>query len=235
MPATKCVAYLRVSTAHQGKEGLGIDAQRAAVAAHVRAGDMELIEEVVEVESGKVSDRPELTRALAACRIHGATLIVAKLDRLSRNARFLLGLEAAGVNFVCCDMPSANRLTVGIMAVVAEEEGRMISARTKAALAAAKARGTRLGNPANLTIGGRERGRQASAARRAADGQRWRTDVAPVLRPLVAEGLSLRRIADSLNERGLPARRGGKWTAAQVRSALLLPDLIPAYAYLHGV
>src|SRR5712672_3644636 len=133
MAEGKWISYLRVSTARQGRSGLGLEAQRHAVAEHLNGGDWKLIKEFVEVESGKKSARPKLAEALAACRLYGATLIIAKLDRLSRNAHFLLGLRDAGVDFVAADMPNANRLTVGIMAMVAEEEGRMISANTKAA------------------------------------------------------------------------------------------------------
>jgi DNA invertase Pin-like site-specific DNA recombinase len=139
------VAYYRVSTAKQGRSGLGLDAQREAVRAYLNGGNWTLLAEHTEVESGKVDDRPELTNALHTCRLTGATLVIAKLDRLSRDAHFLLGLEKAGVEFVAVDMPNANRLTVRLMAVIAQEEREMITARTKAALAAAKARGVRLG------------------------------------------------------------------------------------------
>ncbi|WP_287833263.1 recombinase family protein, partial [Acidiphilium sp.] len=132
------VAYLRVSTARQGQSGLGLEAQRSAIAGYLSAAARELLDEFVEVESGKNADRPQLAAAFQACRLTGARLLIAKLDRLSRDAGFLLGLEKAGVEFVAVDMPHANRLTIGIMAVVADEERRMISARTKAALAAAK-------------------------------------------------------------------------------------------------
>ena len=141
----KHVAYYRVSTARQGRSGLGLAAQKHAVAEFLNGGDWKIVGEFVEVESGKKSDRPELAKALALCRLHGARLVIAKLDRLSRNAHFLLGLKESGVEFVAADMPNANQLTVGIMAVVAEDEAKRISERTKAALAAAKKRGTRLG------------------------------------------------------------------------------------------
>src|SRR4051794_13540802 len=118
----KFVSYLRVSTAKQGRSGLGLEAQRQAVAEHLNGGRWTLVAEHVEVESGRRNDRPALAKALADCRIHGATLIVAKLDRLSRNAAFLLTLRDSGVQFVAADMPQANALTVGILAVVAEAE-----------------------------------------------------------------------------------------------------------------
>src|SRR3954447_12438582 len=145
MAGGRFVSYLRVSTDKQGRSGLGLEAQRAAVAGFLNGGQWELVAEFVEVETGKRADRPVLAQALIACRLHRAVLVIAKLDRLARDAHFLLGLEKAEVEFVAADMPSANRLTVGIMAMVAEEEQRMISARTKAALQAAKARGRKLG------------------------------------------------------------------------------------------
>jgi DNA invertase Pin-like site-specific DNA recombinase len=141
----KWISYLRVSTDRQGKSGLGIEAQRNSVAEYLNGGSWKLVKEFVEVESGKNADRPMLAGAIKACRAYGAKLVIAKLDRLSRDAHFLLGLEKAGIDFVAADMPNANRLTVGIMAMVAEEERRMISKRTKDALAAAKRRGKNLG------------------------------------------------------------------------------------------
>ena len=146
MSGGKWVVYLRVSTKRQGRSELGVEAQQSAVSDFLNGGGWQLVcDPFIETESGKNVDRPELQKALAACRVYGAKLLIAKFDRLSRNAHFLLGLEQAGVDFVCADMPSANRLTVGIMAMVAEEEGRAISKRTKEALAAARRRGTVLG------------------------------------------------------------------------------------------
>ncbi|WP_342779043.1 recombinase family protein [Methylobacterium terricola] len=145
MAAGKFVTYARVSTARQGRSGLGLDAQREAVRAYLNGGRWTVVGEFVEVESGRRADRPELARAVAACRLYGARLIVAKLDRLSRDPGFLRDLERSGVDFVAADMPDANRLTVGVMALVAEHEREAISARTKAALAAAKARGVTMG------------------------------------------------------------------------------------------
>jgi DNA invertase Pin-like site-specific DNA recombinase len=142
----KWISYLRVSTGRQGKSGLGLEAQRNAVNEYLNGGNWTLVKEVMEVESGKRdNNRPKLAEAIQACRVYGAKLVIAKLDRLSRDAHFLLGLEKAGVDFVCADMPNANRLTVGIMAMVADEQRRMIRKRTKDALAAAKRRGTKLG------------------------------------------------------------------------------------------
>jgi DNA invertase Pin-like site-specific DNA recombinase len=138
MAQSSFVSYLRVSTDRQGRSGLGLEAQRKVVHDFLNGGHWKLIAELVEVESGKREDRPRLTEALSLCRLHNAVLVIAKLDRLSRDAHFLLGLQKAGVRFVAADMPEANEMVVGIMAVVAQAERKMISA-TKAALAAAKA------------------------------------------------------------------------------------------------
>ncbi len=210
------VAYYRVSTAKQGASGLGIEAQRDAVARYLNGGDWSIVAEFTEVESGKKSDRPELAKAFAACRLYGAKLVIAKLDRLSRDAHFLLGLEKAGVEFVAADMPGANRLTVGIMAVVAQEERRMISERTKAALAAAKANGKRLGGNRGsvLSAKAQEAGRLAQSNRSAARA----ADLAPVIAELKAAGFtSLGALARALTERGIPTSRGGEtWSPMQV-------------------
>jgi DNA invertase Pin-like site-specific DNA recombinase len=220
------IAYLRVSTQRQGKSGLGLEAQRNAVTEFLNGGNWSLAKEYMEVESGKRSDRPELAKAIQACRAYGAKLVIAKLDRLSRDAHFLLGLEKAGVDFVAADMPTANRLTVGIMAMVAEEERRMISKRTKEALQAAKRRGVKLGGdrgviPSRTTRKLAVDAIQARAAAKAAD-------LAPIIGELRAAGVSSRSaLAVNLNERGIPTPRGkGQWTATQVsrlleRSAVL--------------
>lgn len=214
------VAYYRVSTARQGKSGLGLEAQREAISSYLNGGNWSLVAEFTEVESGKRSDRPELAKAFQACRVYGAKLVIAKLDRLSRDAHFLLGLEKAGVDFVAADMPHANRLTVGIMAMVADEERRMISQRTKAALAAAKKRGMKLGGDrgARLSRAARKAGRDAQV-NRASDRA---ADLAPIIGELGRAGVtSLSSIARALTERRIPTPRGGnEWTATQVARTL---------------
>jgi DNA invertase Pin-like site-specific DNA recombinase len=216
------VSYLRVSTARQGQTGLGIEAQRKAVADFLNGGKWRVIQEFVEVESGKNNDRAELAKAMALCRLRNATLVIAKIDRLSRDAHFLLGLQKAGVRFVAADMPEANEMVVGIMAVVAQAERKMISTRTKAALQAAKARGVKLGglrhradgSIVKLDLASIAAGRATRTAKSAARA----TDVAPIIADLKAYGaVSLRQIAAGLNERGIPTARGGSWSPVQVQ------------------
>jgi DNA invertase Pin-like site-specific DNA recombinase len=173
------VSYLRVSTNKQGALGLGVEAQRRSVEDYLNGGRWELLAEFVEVESGKCDDRPKLAEAMAFCRLHGATLVIAKLDRLSRDAHFLLGLQKADVRFVAADMPEANEMVVGILAVVAQAERKMISERTKAALAAAKARGQRLGTPANLR--NHDLGRLRGRARRTEVARNRAGDLRPII------------------------------------------------------
>lgn len=212
------VAYYRVSTARQSRSGLGLEAQRAAVEAYAASAGATIVAEFTEIESGKRSDRQELAKALQTCRIHRAVLVIAKLDRLARNAAFLLSLRDAGIEFVAADMPSANRMTVGIMAVVAEEEARAISARTKAALCAAKARGVVLGGDrGGLTDDVRAKGRERSAAVRSSAADKRAGDLRSVLAEIEASGAkSLRAVATALNERGIPSARGVRWSAQTV-------------------
>lgn len=216
MAQGKFVTYCRVSTKRQGDSGLGLDAQRKAVETYLNGGTWQVCGEYVEVEGGKQDrNRPELHRAIAACRVYGAKLLIAKFDRLSRDAHFLLGLEKAGIEFVACDNPHANRLTVGIMALVAEEEGRAISIRTKAALAAAKARGVKLGGDrgAVLTAEAQAKGTEV----RKAKAQGRAVDLAPIIEEIRAGGATtLQAIADALNAKGVPTARGGKWAPVQV-------------------
>jgi DNA invertase Pin-like site-specific DNA recombinase len=216
----KWISYLRVSTDRQGKSGLGIEAQRHAVAEHLNGGSWKLVKEYVEVERGKRTDRPMLAEAIKACRAYGAKLVIAKLDRLSRDAHFLLGLEKAGVDFVAADMPNANRLTVGIMAMVAEEERRMISKRTKDALAAAKRRGKKLGGDRGVVPSRKTRKLAIEALQARADSRA--ADIAPIIKELQAAGAtSLRQLADGLNDAGIPTARGdGEWSAVQVARVL---------------
>jgi DNA invertase Pin-like site-specific DNA recombinase len=204
------VAYYRVSTERQGQSGLGLDAQRSAVAAY--AGGRGLLGEFVEVESGRKDNRPQLAAALALCRQKRAVLVIAKLDRLARSVAFISNLMESGVEFVAVDMPQANRLTLHILAAVAEHEREMIGQRTRAALAAAKARGTRLGNP-------RPDLAKARAAASTASVQ-FRAEVLPTIQPLQAEGLSLRGTAAALNAKGISSARGRAWHAASVRRVI---------------
>ncbi len=207
------VSYLRVSTDRQGRSGLGLEAQRAAVDAYLNGGSWRLLEEYLEVESGKKNDRPQLAKALHHAKVTGATLVIAKLDRLSRDAHFLLGLDKAGVDFVAADMPHANRLTVGIMALVAEQEREAISKRTKEALAAAKRLGVKLGNPngaAALRRAGK--GNAAAVARVQKAAHQRAEDLQPVIQELKEHGITgLRAIGRALNERGVVTPRRGKW------------------------
>jgi len=221
MPCRVFVSYLRVSTQKQGTSGLGLDAQRAAVEGFVSTTGGALINEFQEVETGKGSDalakRPTLRAALEFCRRKGATLVIAKLDRLARNVHFVSGLMESRVRFVACDMPEANELTIHIMAAFAEHEAKRISQRTKEALAIAKSRGVVLGSAgaANLKPNVEIRQQAANAAI-----QRLR----PVFEGMRARGLSQRVMAAELNSIGIPAPRGGQWGLNQIQRALARLD-----------
>ena len=211
----KFVAYFRVSTDKQGKSGLGLDAQRHAVLQFLDGGSWSLIGEFTEIESGKRNERPELEKALAVCKRHKAKLVIAKLDRLSRNLAFIATLMDSGVEFVAVDNPHANKLTIHILAAVAQHEREMIAQRTKDALQAAKARGVVLGNPKLDAV----RDRAVASVR--ADADRFAKNVAPIIREIQSSGVaSHRAIARSLNARGVATARGGEWTAVQVGSIL---------------
>lgn len=194
--------YYRVSTRKQGESGLGLEAQQSCVINYARTGSHEIIVSYQEIETGKRSDRPELAKAIAYAKRAKATLVIAKLDRLARNVRFLSGLMESRIEFVCCDNPHANRLTLHILAAVAEDETRRISERTKAALAAYKARGGKLGKPENLTP---ETGRRGAAAT-SAQARTAYAAVLPELRRWRAAGLSFRQIAGLLNGAGHATR-----------------------------
>ena len=235
---SKLVAYYRVSTKRQGDSGLGLDGQKAAVLEFAKATGAKIVGAFVEVESGRKSDRPELAKALGHAKLAGATLCIAKLDRLARNVAFLSGLMEAGTPFVCCDNPHATPLTIQILAAVAEDEAKRISARTKAALAAFKA-GNRVskrikekypkGVPAtvvketagklgaalpqcrNLTDQARRRGHERGTRAAAAVAADRAATLGPIVRELRRQGATLQAIADELNSRGYVTRRGKPW------------------------
>lgn len=218
----KLVAYLRVSTAKQGQSGLGMEAQQAAIDAYVKRVGAHVVQTFVEVESGKLNVRPELEKALHLAKVTGSTLIIAKLDRLSRNAAFTIALRDSGVKFLAADMPEANDMTIGILAVVAQAEREAISKRTREALAAAKARGKKLGNPngaAALKRAGK--GNVAGLGVIKAKAEERAEDLRPILDALKAEGVtSLGGIAAALTERGIKTPRGGAWHKTSVRNLL---------------
>jgi DNA invertase Pin-like site-specific DNA recombinase len=205
------IAYYRVSTEEQGISGLGMEAQQEAVRRFIGQRG-QIIAEYTEVESGRKNNRPQLSAALEACKTRRATLVIAKLDRLARNVHFISGLMESKVDFQAVDMPDANRLTIHILAAVAEHEREMISQRTKAALAQAKARGKRLGNP--------------RAAEAAAIGRAMRQipkpppSVLTLMRERRASGATLREIAHELNQLGIKTPRGCQWYACTVRDQI---------------
>jgi DNA invertase Pin-like site-specific DNA recombinase len=212
---SKFVAYYRVSTDRQGQSGLGLEAQRSAVLAYLNVGSWTMIAEFTEVESGRYADRPQLAAALAACKKQKAKLLIAKLDRLSRNLAFIATLMDSGVEFVAVDNPHANKLTVHILAAVAEHEREMISQRTRDALQAAKGRGKRLGNP-NLA-----RARQRALEANSAAADRFSANVRPIIEQVQKSGVSsLRGVARALTARGIKTARGGEWTARMVINVL---------------
>ena len=206
----KYVLYLRVSTKRQGASGLGLDAQRALVAPYSER----IVAEYQDIESGKRADRPELERALTHCKDDGACLLIAKVDRLSRDVEFLFKIRNSGVDILAADAPHMGTLEWGIRAVFAQHEREEISRRTKAALQAAKARGVKLGCPCP------ERGGKATAKRGAAKSKKAIKRAWPVIRALHDNGASLRKIAANLNEDEVPSVTGGKWYASSVRNVL---------------
>ena len=206
------IAYYRVSTDRQGASGLGLEAQRETVKSHM--GDHgQLLAEYIEVESGRRhTNRPKLLGALEECRKRRATLVIAKLDRLARNVAFIANLMESGVDFIAADMPEANRLTIHILAAVAEHEREMISKRTKEALAAAKARGTILGNPRAAEM--------IAAAREARQIVKPAPEVKRLLASLHSQGKSLRAIARELNRLNVCSPRNKQWYAKTVKDQL---------------
>jgi DNA invertase Pin-like site-specific DNA recombinase len=218
------IGYLRVSTKGQGESGLGLEAQQAAIEAYARQHGSKIAGLYTEVESGKLADRPGLAKALAHAKRSKGTLVVAKLDRLARNVEFLAHVLNAGTEFVACDNPAANRLTLHILAAVAEAEAKAISERTKAALAAYKARGGKLGGELpqcrNLTPGAIVKGRQRSAEARAKAATDAYADLAPSMKQWRTEGMTLEGIAGKLNAEGHTTRRGRPWNPVQVARVL---------------
>lgn len=221
-PGLRTINYLRVSTSKQGHSGLGLAAQRAAIDTYAAQRGFHALQTFTEIESGKNNARPELVKALHRAKVTGATVVIAKLDRLSRDAAFLLTLQNSKVKFVAADMPDANDLTVGIMALVAQQERTAISNRTREALTAAKKRGQRLGNPngaAALRRAGKGNAAAVSAIKAAADDHAQ--NLAQTISELRGKGItSLGKIADELNDQGCLTPRGGQWYKASVKNLL---------------
>jgi len=216
----KFVSYLRVSTMKQGRSGLGLDAQREAVRSYLDGGKWKLIAEFVEVESGKDDNRPKLKEALHRAKVTGATLIIAKLDRLSRNVAFIANLQESKARFVCADLPDANELTIHLFAAIAQHERKLISDRTKSAMAAAKRRGQTFGNP-NGARCLRGVGNDAAIKALAQKADTHAEEILPIIEDIRSSGAtSLREIADELNAREILTARGGQWYAGTVRNVL---------------
>lgn len=225
MAEGRFVSYLRVSTDRQGRSGLGLEAQRESVREFLNGGDWQLVDAFIEVESGRASDRPELAKALACCRVMGATLVVANVSRLTRNPDFMARLVEAGVEVRFCDLPKiegpAGRFMLRQMLAVAELEAGLISERTKKALAAAKARGVKLGGDRGNLRGVGEKGRGISRTVRIRKAAARAADLSPIIMEIRAlGGSSLRQIAAALNERGIRTPRGSEWQAVQVKRVL---------------
>lgn len=220
----RIVGYCRVSTKQQGASGLGLEAQETAIAGYVHSIGAARVATYTEVESGRKADRPALARAIAHAKRSKATLVVAKLDRLSRNVAFLSALMESKVDFVAGDNPHANKLTIHIMAAVAEAEAEAISARTKAALAAYKARGGKLGGARpecrNLDQAARRRGIEAAAEARTAKADEAYADLAPSVADMRAKGMTLEGIAAELNAQGHTTRWGKSWNPVQISRVL---------------
>jgi DNA invertase Pin-like site-specific DNA recombinase len=225
---TDIIAYYRVSTKQQGNSGLGLEAQKAAVEAYAQQTGARIVASYSEVESGKLAERPQLAKALAHAKRSKATLVVAKLDRLARNVAFLSTLMRSNVDFMACDNPHANKLTIHILAAVAEDEAERISARTKAALAAAKARGVKLGSNRSGHWQGREdarlnglaRGRVVAAKVVSEAAVEAYADLRPAMVDMRANGMTLTAIAEKLSAEGQTTRRGKPWNPVQVARVL---------------
>jgi DNA invertase Pin-like site-specific DNA recombinase len=218
----KIITYKRVSTQKQGVSGLGLEAQEAAIQAFAAERSAKIIAQYTEIESGKTNERPKLLAALHHAKVTGAVLVIAKLDRLSRSASFTLTLRDSGVRFICCDMPEANDLTIGVLAVVAQAEAKTISVRTIDALKAAKARGVRLGNPNGArALRKAKKGNKASIAKIRLDADQRAGDLATVIQDIRKGGaVTLQAIAKELNGREIMTPRGGRWHPSSVSNLL---------------
>ncbi|MGD9685923.1 MAG: recombinase family protein [Desulfobacter sp.] len=216
------IAYLRVSTDKQGEHGHGIHAQRQAIGNYLGAQGGELLEEYVEIESGKKNDRPALQQAISRCKMSRATLIIAKLDRLSRNLAFIANIMDAGIDFIACDNPYATRLTIHILAAIAEHEREMISRRTREALFAAKQKGVKLGGYRGTTI--QAKIRQQGLAQRKQRSAEYAANVYPTISEYLNSGLSLNATAQALNNGHILTVRGCHWTAKAVSRILQVAE-----------
>jgi len=222
MANSKFITYYRVSTTQQGKSGLGLEAQRAAVKLYLKGGDGSVVSEFEEVETGKGSNaldkRPQLRPALAACKKYGATLLIAKLDRLARNVHFVSGLLETGIDFVAADMPQANKVMIQMHAVMSEWERDQISSRTKAALAVAKEQGKVLGAAGSVNLKSNTEARRQVA-------QTFAENLRPLIESWKDRGLSQRRMVEVLNMARTPAPKGGEWRLSQLQRVISRLDL----------
>jgi DNA invertase Pin-like site-specific DNA recombinase len=216
----KYVAYYRVSTLKQGKSGLGLEAQQEMVRNFIRQNGGQLVVEYQEVESGKHDERHQLIKAMRHAHVVGGKLLVGKLDRLSRDLHFITSLQKSQVDFIVADMPNCDSFTINIYGALAQRERELISERTKAGLAAAKARGVKLGKPENLTKEVADKGRQLGRQQQSNKANRLAAMIRPRINELKNQGLSLRAIAATLDSEHFKTARGGKWTASSVKNIL---------------
>ena len=218
MVSGRFISYHRVSTEKQGRSGLGLEAQKKAVADYLNGGEWELLHEFIEIESGRRKDRPQLKAALDMCRREKATLVIAKLDRLARNVAFVATLLEGRIKFVCCDMPEADSTMLHIYSAMAEREAIKTSERTIAALAAAKARGKKLGWSIPSRVEEQRNASQLGAAANSSHAQKFASNVLPIVESIRAAGIcSLAAIAGTLNARGVATARGGRWHPSTVQ------------------
>jgi DNA invertase Pin-like site-specific DNA recombinase len=216
---TKYVAYYRVSTEKQGESGAGLDAQKVDV---MRFAGGSVFAEFTEVESGACDDRPVLDVAIKTALMHDATLVIAKLDRLSRKASMVMALKDTGVKFVCTDMPDANSLTIGIMASIGQHEREMIAERTRKAIRTKIDNGQVWGNPQNFSDAGREKGRTARTEKARTNGNNLKAFV--MASDMMKAGFSLRTIANRLNQFGFVTSRGNKFHANSIKQLMKVMD-----------